>query len=174
MKLMVSADSRYGPMYNQGSAQLVLDGLQRHGYRPDGGARISLLGYSGGGQIALGSARYIAENLGTPVRVISLGGVLSSDPGIDEVEHLYHIRGEKDGVQRLGKIIFPGRWKALRNSDWNRALARGKISFIEMGPIAHNGPGGYLEEEQRLPDGRTFMEQTIDTIAELITKPTAT
>ena len=33
----------------------------------------------------------------------------------------------------------------------------------------HNGPGGYLDHESFLPDGRSYFDYTVDTIAELIT-----
>jgi len=167
-QVLVSADRRYGPMYNRGSAQMVLDGLIRHGYQPQSEATVDVIGYSGGGQIALGAARYLNERTGGPLHVISLGGVMAADPGVLYLDHLYHIRGELDKVQRIGQRIFPGRWPIMRNSFWNRALLRGKITFIEMGPIAHSGAGGYLDVDSQLDDGESFMDKTVATIAGLI------
>jgi len=47
----VSADKRYGPIYNLGIAQVMYQALIRHGYQPDSGVPITLI-FSGGGQMA--------------------------------------------------------------------------------------------------------------------------
>ena len=167
-QVLVSADGRYGPMYNRGSAQLVVDGLLRHGYDPARPVPVTLIGYSGGGQIALGAATYVTAYLKRKVRLISLGGVFCSDPGLDHVEKMVHIRGSQDTVQRLGQRMFPRRWPIIKHSSFQRAVAEGRLTFVAMGDMKHNGPGGYLDEESRLPSGETFMEKTVATIAGLI------
>lgn len=53
--------------------------------------------------------------LQAPVVVVSLASVLSSNPGLGSLEHLYHY-GECDHVQRLGRIIFSGRWRIVSYS----------------------------------------------------------
>lgn len=167
-QVLVSADARYGPIYNRGSAQLVVDALLRHGYDIDSPAPVTLIGYSGGGQIALGAIPYIAAYLRRPVRMISLGGVFCSDPGLNHVEHFYHICGRQDGVQRLAARLSPQRWPVLRGSDWNRAVDEGRVTIVSMGDMKHTGPGGYLDEETRLENGDTHMEHTAKVIAALI------
>ena len=112
-QVVISADRRYGPLYNEGSPELILRGLERHGYVWESGVPITLLGYSGGGQIACGAASPLHALLGAPLEIISLGGVMSSDPGLSSVQHLYHLYGERDGVQRLGAIFFPDRWPIM-------------------------------------------------------------
>ncbi len=52
-QVATSADSRYGPIYNLGVAQEIRNSLVRHGYPLDNGTPVTLLGWSGGGQIAL-------------------------------------------------------------------------------------------------------------------------
>jgi hypothetical protein len=47
----VSADSRYGPIYNYGIARLLHDGLLANGYQPRSGVPVTLVGYSGGAGI---------------------------------------------------------------------------------------------------------------------------
>src|SRR5829696_2516035 len=109
-QVAVSADPRYGPMYNLGVAEEIWRYLRRHGYPPGGGEPLTLVGWSGGGQVAIGAATFLAPRLAAPLRVISLGGVLSDDPGLSSVEHLYHLYGSKDQVQALGGVLYAGRW----------------------------------------------------------------
>jgi hypothetical protein len=170
-QVAVSADSRYGPIYNQGSAKMLLSGLRRHGYRPGSGVPVTLIGYSGGGQVAVGAAPHLKTMIHAPISVISLGGVISADPALLTLEHVYHLCGARDSVQRLGSIFFPGRWPFIP-SPWNTAKKRGVIELIPMGPTDHTGPGGYLDEESRLPDGRSYLDQTVATITCLIRKET--
>ena len=160
----VSADRRYGPLYNQGIAQVVFNGLVKNGYQLGSGIPVTLIGYSGGGQMACACAPFLKKALRAPIDVISLGGVISANCNILALEHLYHLSGKKDSVERLGAIMFPGRWKWLPLSFWNRAKRRGKISFFDMGDIGHQVPGGILDPKLILPDGRSSLQQTIDTI----------
>lgn len=164
----VSADKRYGPLYNQGIAQVVFNGLVKNGYPVGSGTPITLIGYSGGGQMCCASAPYLKRAIGAPIDVISLGGVISANINILKLEHLYHLSGEKDVVEKLGPKIFPGRWKLFPLSYWNRAKRRGKISFISMGPVGHQVPGGILDPKLVLPDGRSSLAQTIDTIQAIL------
>ncbi|HZG38627.1 MAG TPA: CAAX protease, partial [Nodosilinea sp.] len=160
----VSADKRYGPLYNQGIAQVVFNGLVKNGYRVGSGTPVTLMGYSGGGQMSCASAPYLKRALGAPIDVISLGGVISANINLLQLEHLYHLVGEKDGVEKLGSKLFPGRWQIFPLSYWNRAKRRGKISFVSLGPVGHQVPGGILDPNLLLPDGRSALKQTIDTI----------
>lgn len=166
-QVAVSADSRYGPIYNQGTASMILNGLQRHGYAPAGGVPVTLIGYSGGGQVAVGAAPHLKTVVRAPISVISLGGVISADPGLLTLEHLYHLHGARDNVQRLGSIFFPGRWPFIP-SPWNKAKKRGVVELVFMGPPDHTGPSGYLDSASYLPDGRSYLDGTVQTITELI------
>jgi len=153
-QVMVSADRRYGPIYNSLFARTIMQALLRYGYQPGSGVRIYLLGYSGGGQMALGSAQYLKRTVRAPVSVISLGGALSGDPGVLEVEHLYHLYGKRDNVQRSGYILSPNRWhigrvNMLPRSRWHRARREGLMSFVYMGNMRHNGKEGYLDPDYR-------------------------
>ncbi|MGL4650990.1 MAG: CAAX protease, partial [Caldilineaceae bacterium] len=112
MQIMTSADRRYGPIFNQGVAEVTVNGLIRHGYTPERSAPILLIGYSGAGQIAVGSALYIKEWTRAPVYVISLAGVFASDPAMLRIDHLYHLVGSKDTVEPWW-FMAPGRWSAF-------------------------------------------------------------
>ena len=163
-QVAVSADRRYGPLYNHGSAQLILRALIDHGYDPESGRPITLVGYSGGAQIGAGAVPHLKEILSAPVEVISLGGVLSADPGLDAIERLTHLAGRRDRVQRLGSLFFPGRWPMLAHSSWNRARLQGRIHTVDMGPVDHTGKGGYLDSDTSFEDGRSFLDRTVEVI----------
>ncbi|MEB3290396.1 MAG: CAAX protease [Leptolyngbya sp.] len=160
----VSADKRYGPLYNQGMAQVVYNGLVKNGYPLGSGIPVTFIGYSGGGQMSCASAPYLKRALGAPVDVISLGGVISANINLLKLEHLYHLVGDQDTVERLGPKMFPGRWRIFPLSYWNRAKRRGKISIVPMGPVGHQVPGGILDPNFILEDGRSSLQHTIDTI----------
>ncbi len=173
-QVLVSADNRYGPIYNQGAARLIANLLLAHGYRPGSGTPVILVGYSGGGQICLGAAPYVKDLLDAPLTLISLGGVLCSDPGLHEVEHLYHIEGTRDWVQRIGAIVFPGRWPLLAGSSWNIAKSQEKITIVEIPGVKHTGTGGYLDGDSRMPGGQSTVAHTLDVLTDLITTVTNT
>ncbi len=160
----VSADTRYGPIYNFGIAQLVYDALIASGYRRGSGTPVTFIGYSGGGQMSAACAAFVARAIDAPVDVISLGGVISGNCRICELEHLYHFRGAKDGVERLGPTMFPSRWKLAVTSNWNRAVRLGRLNIFGLGPVGHNVPGGLMDPALMLPDGRSALEQTLDSI----------
>ncbi len=166
--VLVSADRRYGPLYNRGVAQVVHDGLVKNGYRPGSGVPVTFIGFSGGGQISCACAPLLNRSLRTPVDVISIGGVISGNNNLMKVEQLYHLVGDKDRVARLGPLLFPGRWKLFSLSFWNRALRRGNISVFPMGPVGHQLPGGILDPDLVLPDGRSALDQTIDTVLAIV------
>ncbi|HEX2516768.1 MAG TPA: hypothetical protein VH257_18835 [Chloroflexota bacterium] len=167
-QVTVSVDHRYGPFFNLGQAENVRDALLAYGYRPGSGKGVFLIGYSGGGQVSLGLAAFLNRMLGSPVTVISVGGVMSSEPSCLQVEHLYHLWGTKDPIQSLGDLAFVGRWPISKKSAWNQALRQGKITRLAMGPVAHNGSGGYFGP-QPLPDGRPAIDQTLEVILSIVT-----
>ncbi|MCU0537576.1 MAG: CAAX protease, partial [Hydrococcus sp. Prado102] len=164
----VSADRRYGPLYNLGIAQVVYNGLIKNHYQPGSGTPITLIGYSGGAQISCASASFLKRALNAPIDVISLGGAIAGNCDILKLEHLYHLVGDKDSVEKIGFLFFPGRWKLFFLSFWNRAKRRGKISKFSLGPIGHQVPGGLLDPDLILNDGRSALQQTIALINAIV------
>jgi len=165
----VSSDKRYGPLYNHGIAQIMHNALIKHGYVPGSGVPITLIGYSGGGQMACAAAPLLKRSIGAPLDVISLGGVISANNNLLKLEHLYHLVGGKDTVERLGPIMFPGRWRFFPLSYWNRARRLGKISRVSLGAeVGHQLPGGLMDPAAKLPDGRTYLQQTVDVINQIL------
>ncbi len=165
----VSADPRYGPMYNFGIADVIYRALIANGYAKRSGVPVTLIGYSGGGQMACGAAAFLKRALDAPVDVISLGGVISGNDPILQLEHLYHLVGDKDRVERIGPVMFASRWPIALLSNWNRAKRMGTLSSVSLGPVAHQVPGGLLDPAARLPDGRTYLRQTLDDIHSILT-----
>ncbi len=167
MQMMVSVDSRYGPVYNSGVAQSIWKSLLANGYNPVTRKPVTLLGWSGGGQIAVGVAWYLAS-FGVPVYVLSMAGVVSSDAGLDRVEHMWHLYGTKDNVQKASKVVFVGRWKIAYGSAWNRAMRAGKIDMIPIGPLRHMGKDDYFDVEPPLPDGSTPFGISVEAIVKTL------
>ena len=171
-QVFVSSDRRYGPIYNLGISNEIVRGLQSHGYRLNGGKPVIILGWSGGGQIAIGAVTFLAPLPG-PIYVVSLGGMLSDDFGLDAVDHLWHLFGTGDPLQAMGGVMFAGRWPIMPQSPWNKALGSGKIDMIPLGPYAHNGVGNYFDMATQLPNdalGRSYGQKTLDTIVRILTE----
>lgn len=168
LQVAVSADPRYGPIYSFGISQEIALSLARHGYHLGSKKPIFLIGFSGGGQVAVGSAPYLSSMMEAPVYVLSIGGVISDDPGIQQVAHLTHFYGEKDPLQKIGELMWSGRWPIMKGSAWNRALSKGKIDMVFMGPMAHNAYGGYYDVRVTLPDGRNYCEATAEAVVKAV------
>jgi hypothetical protein len=162
--VLVSADPRYGPVYNLGVAREVARSLGRQGYPVHQGVPVYLLAYSGGAQIAVGIAPYLRDNLGARVVVLGLGAVLTDDPSITAVHRLVNLQGSADWVvPRLGQIFYPGRW--LPYSAFNRFVRQGRLEVKECGPIWHVGRRDYFSRSAQLDDGTSFADHCADLVA---------
>ena len=169
MQLFVSSDRRYGPAYNIGTAREVVEALRRKGYQLDSGKPVTLIGWSGGAQISIGAAWYLGMGK-IPIRVVSIGGMMSDDPGLARVDQLWHLRGSEDVFEKLGGVMFAGRWPRAAFSPWSDALADGRIDIVELGPMHHNGKEHYFDTLSLAPDGRTYLKVTIDAVIAVLTK----
>jgi len=168
MQLFVSADRRYGPAYNIGTAQQVVAALNRNGYQLDGGKPVTLIGWSGGAQISIGAAGYLGMGK-MPVQVVSIGGMMSDDPGLARVSHLWHLRGTKDVFEKLGGVMFAGRWPIAKLSPWTDARDEGRLDVIDLGPMHHNAKEHYFDPKSLAPDGRSYLQVTIDAVVAVLT-----
>lgn len=167
LRVLVSADPRYGPTYNLAVAQEIAESLTRHGYDWDERPPVTVIGYSGGGQIALGCCWYLAA-LGVPVSVISIGGVLSDDPALQRVQHVWHLYGERDRTHVLGPLVFPGRWPTAPLSDWHRAKQAGRITLRTIGPMRHMGGRDYFDRHHTDEAGVSYRQLTVDALVEAL------
>lgn len=168
LQVAVSADRRYGPVFNYGTANSIFQNLLEAGYEPGSGVPVTLIGYSGGGQVVLASAQYLKPALAGPLQVISLGGVMADSAGIEAADEVIHLDSKLDPVQAVADYLFPRRWPLARSSRWNLALASGKLRRIEVGPMLHNGPKGYLDPDAHLADGRSHLDATVAVTGELV------
>lgn len=167
LRVLVSADPRYGPAFNLAVAQEITRSLSRHGYDWSRRPPVAVIGYSGGGQIALGASWYLA-GLDIPTSVVSIGGVLSGDPALNRLEHLWHLYGSRDRLQLLGPAVFPSRWWLSRLSAWNRADKDGRITQRCIGPMRHMGRTDYFDSRARTEDGTRYRNLTIDALVEVL------
>ncbi len=165
-QVMVSADHRYGPIFSQGAASAMEAALGNAGYRAGSGARIVVIGYSGGAQVAVGAAPFLKARLGAPIDVISIGGVLASDPGVAAVDTLHHFHGDGDRIEKLGAVMFAERWKLLANSHWNKAKRDGRIYVHRVANMLHAGPKGYFGLPKR--GARSNNERMLDAVADVL------
>jgi len=166
-QVLVAADPRYGRIYGQGEAQVLLNALLRAGYQPGSGAPLTLIGYSGGVQVALAAAPFLKRALNAPLSMISLAGVMASEPGLDWVDLMYHLESTTDRIPLWGRLLFPGRWPIMRNSHWNRMLRSDRLRFVNMGPMRHNGPGSYLDDSV-VKYGVSNLERTTNVMVGLV------
>lgn len=163
-QVLVSADPRYGPAYNGGVAREVARRLSAQGF-PVGG-EVTLLAYSGGAQIAVGMAPELRRLLGARIRVVSLGGVYTDDPGVASVLSITDLRGSRDWfVPAIGGLFYPGRWPWLASSVWNRWRRAGHFRILPCGPMLHVGRQDYFSRSARLADGRSFADACADQVA---------
>jgi hypothetical protein len=164
-QVLVSADHRYGPLYSFGIARVVRGRLEAQGYVPRNGTPVVLLGSSGGGQISVGCATYLAAEIGGPLAVVTFGGVMASDRGVGEVVRLISLFGTGDRVYALGRTVFPGRWPMAAGSFWNAARREDRLTERAIGSMGHAGRGGYLDPRPRSDGGVPFLDVTVREVA---------
>ncbi len=165
-QVAVSTDNRYGPVFNRGTAQVILNSLRQRGY--SGGVPITLLGYSGGAQVALGAVTYLKYALGVPIEIISLSGVVSGNNGVAFIDRLYHLKGDRDLLAQIGAMMFPKRWPIMSWSNWNIAKEEGRVQLISLGPVSHNGPKGPIDPVSTLANGQSHLNQTMDILMNIL------
>ncbi len=169
-RFALSADSRYGPVYNQGIATAIIERMNATHPIPLSSRqplKIILIGTSGGAQVALGAADYLNQWLDTQIIVVSVGGVFAGTNGFNATEHVYHFQGRRDWIEDIGRIIFPSRWSWTVSSPFNQARHRGKYTVRVSGSQAHDGPEGYFGEKLARSDGITYVDLTLQQVNKL-------
>ncbi|MEU1518660.1 hypothetical protein ABZ490_42090 [Streptomyces sp. NPDC005811] len=168
MQVFVAADHRYRPLYNRAVGSQTATQLRLAGYRPGCGTPVVLLSYSGGAQVATGAVGELYAQLGVRAVVITLGGFHNGANDLTHAEHVHRLTSASDRIERVGTWIFPQRWRLFRRSGWNRARRAGKITVHRLDPATHLGPRSYISPEGMLPDGRSYLDHTTDTVIALV------
>lgn len=168
MQIFIAADHRYRPVYNRAVGAQIAVHLRLAGYRPDSGIPVVLLSYSGGAQVATGAVDELWARLRCPLWLITLGGFHNGANDLAHAHHLDQLTSANDWIERVGTWIFFQRWRIFRWSGWNRAHREGKITVHRLDPATHVGPRGYISPDARLPDGRSHLARTADTVIALI------
>ena len=149
IKVGISADRRYGPILNYELALKVARRLVEAGLRQGSGQRIVLLGYSGGGEMAMGMADVLQVLCRCPVQILTCCGVFSGNQRLDQVAGIAMVVGSRDPVAALGPLLFPGRSPLLPLSNWNKARFAGRVRREVVAGMGHNGRGGPFSPRHR-------------------------
>jgi hypothetical protein len=167
-QVLVSADRRYGPFYNRGSAAVIVRALRRqrprrrraHPRRADRLQRRRPGGLGGrpvreGGH-GRGRDGGVARRRASPP---TPGCSRPTPPGTSSAAAT-GCSGGRPGPS-------PGRWRLLPWSPWNVARRHGTLRTLELGPCDHTGRDGYLDAKARVADGRSHLDVTADVLAAL-------
>jgi len=154
IKVGISSDRRYGPILNYELALKMGQRLAEVGFQPgpvgpDGPQELVMLGYSGGGEMAMGVADYLRRICRCPVRIITFCGVFSGNQLLEEVSRIAMVVGSADPVAAFGRIAYPGRSPLLPLSNWNRAVGRGQVTRHWITGLSHNGARGPFSQRYR-------------------------
>ena len=166
-QVLVAADARYGPLFGQGEAAAILNSLGRHGYEVGEDTPVTLIGYSGGSQMALTAAPYLRTAVKGQLNLISLGGVMADEPGFMALDRVWQLQGSRDRLPDIIGVFFPGRWPLFRSSYWNRLKSEGRYERRLLPPIRHSGRGSYLDNDVTVW-GKTPREHTVQALAEVL------
>lgn len=164
-RFAISADPRYGPIYNQGIATAIIERMNAQQPIPEK-PQIILLGTSGGVQVALGAADYLKRRLEADIVVVSLGGVFAGTNGFKVSDRVYHLHGEFDWVENIGAIVFPSRWRWSVASPFNQARLQNRYTVASSGAHAHDGAEGYFGENLN-NKGVTYVDLTLQQVNQL-------
>ncbi len=169
-RLALSADDRYGAIYNQAIALSIAEQMENQQPIPDASEdplQLILMGTSGGAQVALGAAPYLRQWLPVEITVVSLGGVFDGNTGFDHVQQIYHLHGERDWIDNISSVLFPSRWRWTVGSPFNRARRQERYTALSSGPHEHEGDEGYFGETIAEGDNTTYLDLTLQRVNEL-------
>lgn len=164
LQVLVASDRRYAAVYGRAAAIAITDALLKGGYKPGSGEPVALIGYSGGAQVALVATPYLKRTLDAPLTLVSLAGVMASEPGMLSLEGIYHIESSRDRIPAVGRLAFPGTWSIWPRSYLARLRKRGGFSSVDPGPMRHNGVESYLDDDAFI-GGRSHQEITSRLVA---------
>ena len=149
IKVGISSDRRYGPIRNYELALKITLRLAEEGFDPSQGSELVLLGYSGGGEMAMGVADYLRSICKVPVQIITFCGVFSGNQRLERTKQVTLVVGTRDPVAAFGRIAYPGRLPLLPFSKWNKVRRQGLVHREVIDGMNHNGNRGPFSERYR-------------------------
>jgi hypothetical protein len=169
-RFALSIDDRYGPVYNRGVANAIVNRMDA-AYpieETQGPLTLILMGTSGGAQVALGAADYLDQEWVNRLVVVSIGGDFSGAEGFTAVDQVYHLQGRQDWIEDLSRFIFPQRWPWTVGSAFNKAQHQNRYHTLISGPHAHSGPTGYFGLDPVQPNSdKTYLDFTLEKVNQL-------
>lgn len=169
-RFAISADARYGPVYNQGIANAIIERMNAQNSLPKNPKKpikIVLIGTSGGVQVSLGAATYLKKWINPEIFVVSIGGVFDGNHGFEAANNVYHLKGKRDLIEDIGGIIFASRWSWVVGSPFNQARLRNQYTEKISGPHAHDGEEGYFGENVAKSPNITYVQITVKEVEKL-------
>lgn len=169
-RFAIAADDRYGAIYGRGIAAAVIDRMNAVHPIPQSPKQpinLILLGTSGGVQVALGAVPYLHDRLPAKITVVSAGGAFDGEAGFNTVEQVYHLKGQRDWVEGIPRIVFSSRWSWTVGSPFNQAKQQGRFHFLESGNHTHDGDQGYFGQAIINGTKITYAELTLQHVNQL-------
>lgn len=174
-RFAISADDRYGPIYNLSIAQTIVDRMNAAHpiVRSDRPINLILISTSGGTQIALGATAHLNNWIDARLTVVSIGGTFEGRAGFNHADHVYHLQGDRDWVADLSRLVFPARWRWTVGSPVNQARQQGRYTVCNIGSYEHTGAEGYFGNAiptgrfANAPNGIPYVKQTIELVDRL-------
>lgn len=168
-RFAISADDRYGPVYNLGIARTIVERMNAaHPIgRSDRPTNLILMSTSGGTQVALGATDHLRDWIPKArITVVSIGGAFEGRAGFNDVNHVYHLQGDRDWITELPRMVFPARWRWVAGSPVNQARREGRYTVCNVGSQKHDGSQGYFGEAIAF-NHTSYLKQTIEQVAQL-------
>jgi hypothetical protein len=167
-RFAISADDRYGRIYNRGMAMTIIDRMNAAHPLPRAQQPIEiiLIGTSGGVQVALGATTYLERWVNAQLTVVSMGGTFNGENGFESVDRVYHLQGQRDWIEDLPAIVFPSRWPVTVGSPFNQARRQGRYTALSSGSHTHDGEQGYFGMANVYP-GVSYVELTLQVVNQL-------
>lgn len=169
-RFAISADSRYGTIYNQGIASAILeriDAVHPIPKSPKQPIKVILIGTSGGAEVSLNAVPFLKQWIDAKILVVSVGGVFNGRNGFNQSEHIYHLRGSRDWVENIGGTLFPSRWLWNVTSPFVKARNSGRYTSIMSGSHKHDGEQGYFGEDLIPNSQMKYVDLTVQKVNQL-------
>lgn len=168
-RFAISADDRYGPVYNLGIARTIVERMNAaHPIaRSAQPINLILMSTSGGTQVALGATDHLRDWIPKArIVVVSIGGTFEGRAGFNNANHVYHLYGDRDWVTQLPFVVFPARWRWVVGSPVNQARKQGRYTVCNVGSQKHDGSQGYFGEAIAF-NHTSYLKETLEQVAQL-------